>query len=466
MVCEGDDAEVARGRAGRRSSTVGSARGSIPDGAAGRRRRVARHRHRRRARPRPAASTSTSGASPPSSVEAEIERFETALARHRRPARAHPDPAGRARGGRAPVPHPRGAPAHAVGRPPGRAGDAASSARRRRRAEWAVRKSLDQIQAVFEKHRGPVLPRPRSDVALVGERLLRTLVGHARDGLGRGRAQGQHRHRARAVARRRRAAGARRGGRLLHRGRRPHLAHGDRRARPGAPLRRRRREARAQGLVGDDRDHRRLPRRGDPRSRRRGAAALRGARRRAPRARAPAGGDPRRRPPQTSDGDGRPPARQRRDARGDPDRRRSRRRVGGPVPHRVPLPRAARAAVRGRAVRARRRGAQERAAAGRSPSARSISAATSCRRRCASPSAPTRRWGCARSATRSTASTSSARSCARSHRAAAVGPMQILLPLISGVAELRADEASSAPRCATSCGAKGSPTSPRCRSAS
>ncbi|HEY4392872.1 MAG TPA: phosphoenolpyruvate--protein phosphotransferase [Polyangia bacterium] len=44
-------------------------------------------------------------------------------------------------------------------------------------AEWAVRKSLDQIQAVFEKIEDPYFRDRKSDVALVGERLLRTLVG-------------------------------------------------------------------------------------------------------------------------------------------------------------------------------------------------------------------------------------------------------------------------------------------------
>ena len=97
-----------------------------------------------------------------------------------------------------------------------------------------------------------------------------------------------------------------------------------------------------------------------------------------------------------------------------------------------------RPAVGGRAVRARGRGAQERGRAAPSPSARWTWAATSCRRRCASRAAPTRRWGCGRSATRSSARTCSAPSCARCYRAAAVGPMQILFPLISGVAELRA----------------------------
>ncbi|HVZ85355.1 MAG TPA: phosphoenolpyruvate--protein phosphotransferase [Polyangia bacterium] len=44
-------------------------------------------------------------------------------------------------------------------------------------ADWAVRKSLDQIQAVFDKIEDPYFRDRKSDVALVGERLLRTLVG-------------------------------------------------------------------------------------------------------------------------------------------------------------------------------------------------------------------------------------------------------------------------------------------------
>jgi phosphotransferase system enzyme I (PtsI) len=44
-------------------------------------------------------------------------------------------------------------------------------------AEWAVRKSLDQIQAVFDRIEDPYFRDRKSDVALVGERLLRNLVG-------------------------------------------------------------------------------------------------------------------------------------------------------------------------------------------------------------------------------------------------------------------------------------------------
>lgn len=44
-------------------------------------------------------------------------------------------------------------------------------------AEWAVRKALDQIQAVFERIEDPYFRERRSDIALVGERLLRNLLG-------------------------------------------------------------------------------------------------------------------------------------------------------------------------------------------------------------------------------------------------------------------------------------------------
>ena len=70
-------------------------------------------------------------------------------------------------------------------------------------------------------------------------------------------------------------------------------------------------------------------------------------------------------------------------------------------------------AYRGRAVRARGRGAEERARAQRSPSGRWISAATSCPRASASRAARTRRWACARFASRSIAPTCSGRNCGR-----------------------------------------------------
>jgi phosphotransferase system enzyme I (PtsI) len=44
-------------------------------------------------------------------------------------------------------------------------------------ADWAVRKALDQIQAVFERIEDPYFRDRKSDIALVGERLLRNLLG-------------------------------------------------------------------------------------------------------------------------------------------------------------------------------------------------------------------------------------------------------------------------------------------------
>ena len=44
-------------------------------------------------------------------------------------------------------------------------------------AEWAVRKALDQIQAVFERIEDPYFRDRRSDFAYVGENLLRNLMG-------------------------------------------------------------------------------------------------------------------------------------------------------------------------------------------------------------------------------------------------------------------------------------------------
>lgn len=44
-------------------------------------------------------------------------------------------------------------------------------------AEWAVRRALDQIQAVFERIEDPYFRDRGSDVGLVGERLLRNLMG-------------------------------------------------------------------------------------------------------------------------------------------------------------------------------------------------------------------------------------------------------------------------------------------------
>ena len=44
-------------------------------------------------------------------------------------------------------------------------------------AEWAVRKALDQIQAVFDQIEDPYFRDRSSDIAVVGERLLRNLMG-------------------------------------------------------------------------------------------------------------------------------------------------------------------------------------------------------------------------------------------------------------------------------------------------
>ena len=44
-------------------------------------------------------------------------------------------------------------------------------------AEWAVRRALDQIQAVFERIEDPYFRDRGSDIGLVGERLLRNLMG-------------------------------------------------------------------------------------------------------------------------------------------------------------------------------------------------------------------------------------------------------------------------------------------------
>ncbi|HEY2899192.1 MAG TPA: phosphoenolpyruvate--protein phosphotransferase [Polyangia bacterium] len=44
-------------------------------------------------------------------------------------------------------------------------------------ADWAVRRALDQIQAVFDRIEDPYFRDRRSDIAMVGERLLRNLLG-------------------------------------------------------------------------------------------------------------------------------------------------------------------------------------------------------------------------------------------------------------------------------------------------
>jgi len=44
-------------------------------------------------------------------------------------------------------------------------------------ADWAVRRALDQIQSVFDRIEDPYFRERRSDVTMVGERLLRNLLG-------------------------------------------------------------------------------------------------------------------------------------------------------------------------------------------------------------------------------------------------------------------------------------------------
>ena len=104
-------------------------------------------------------------------------------------------------------------------------------------AEWAVRKALDQIQAVFERIEDPYFRDRKSDVALVGERLLRNLVGVGDSSSPEEAPKGSIAVAHELSPRRRRAAGAGGGGGLLHRGGRAHVAHGDRGARAGAALR-------------------------------------------------------------------------------------------------------------------------------------------------------------------------------------------------------------------------------------
>ena len=239
-------------------------------------------------------------------------------------------------------------------------------------AEWAVRKALDQIQAVFERIEDPYFRDRKSDIALVGERLLRNLVGHRRFRvLAEEAPKGSI-----AVAHELSPADAAQLGRAEAAG---FCTEGGGRTSHTAIV------ARALGLpyvVGveglghkvwsgmtvvidglrgevildpDAEALRRYEARADVhRARAQRLAAIRDV----------AVADHRRHAG--------PPARQRRDAGGDPDRRRAGRRGGRPVPHRVPLPRADRSADGGRAVRARGRRAQERRrAAGHLPHPRS-----------------------------------------------------------------------------------------------
>ena len=226
-------------------------------------------------------------------------------------------------------------------------------------AEWAVRKALDQIQAVFERIEDPYFRDRKSDVAIVGERLLRNLVGVGDSASPEEAPKGSI-----AIAHELSPADAAQLGRAEAAG---FCTEGGGRTSHTAIV------ARALGLpyvVGVEGSGRRAwsgmtvvidGARGevilDP-----DAEALRRyeARADAHRTRAQRLAAIRDVAAQTSDGTRDPPAGQHRDAGGDPDRRRSRRRGGRPVPHRVPLPRTRRPAVGGRAVRARGRGAQER----------------------------------------------------------------------------------------------------------
>ncbi len=49
-------------------------------------------------------------------------------------------------------------------------------------AEWALRRALDQIRAVFNRIEDPYFRERRSDVDMIGERVLRNLVGMAQPG--------------------------------------------------------------------------------------------------------------------------------------------------------------------------------------------------------------------------------------------------------------------------------------------
>jgi len=154
-------------------------------------------------------------------------------------------------------------------------------------AEWAVRKTLDQIQAVFARIEDPYFRDRRSDFAYVGENLLRNLMG-----AGDAAEPAEVPKGSVAVAHELSPADAAQLGRaevvgFCTEGGGPHVPHGDHRARHGPAVRRGRRGPRPQGVVGDDPHHRRVARRGHPRPRRGGARALPRARRRRARARPP-----------------------------------------------------------------------------------------------------------------------------------------------------------------------------------
>ena len=181
--------------------------------------------------------------------------------------------------------------------------------------------------------------------------------------------------------------------------------------------------------------HRRGTRGGHPRSRSRHPADLRASGRGRARATGRTCG-----PCVLSRRDGRrrrdPPGRQRRVPARDRRRRRRRGGVDRPVPDRVPLPRADRPSGRGGAVSGRGGGHSR---AGRSPG--HLSHAGSGRRQArsrdrAAPRGPTPPSASAPFAFRWPGGTSFAPSLRALFRAAAVGPVRITFPLISGVTEL------------------------------
>jgi phosphotransferase system enzyme I (PtsI) len=49
-------------------------------------------------------------------------------------------------------------------------------------AEWALRRAVDQIRAVFNRIEDPYFRERRSDVDMIGERILRNLVGMSAPG--------------------------------------------------------------------------------------------------------------------------------------------------------------------------------------------------------------------------------------------------------------------------------------------
>ena len=133
-------------------------------------------------------------------------------------------------------------------------------------AEWAVRKALDQIQAVFDRIEDPYFRDRSSDIAVVGERLLRNLMGMVETNAEEA-AQGSiviaHDLSPADTAQLGRAEAA--GFCTEAGGRTSHTAIVARAL--GMPLCRRRGGAGPQGLVGHAAGRRRHPRRGDPRSR-------------------------------------------------------------------------------------------------------------------------------------------------------------------------------------------------------